>query len=43
MCSNRPSYHAVLILALVIRKEKLGLLEGMILEILEERLSYSVT
>jgi hypothetical protein len=30
-------------IALLLRKEELGLLEGLVLEILEERLWYSVT
>jgi hypothetical protein len=30
-------------LALLLRKEELGLLEGLVLEVLEERLRYSVT
>jgi hypothetical protein len=30
-------------LALLLRKEKLGLLEGLVLEILEERLWHNVT
>jgi hypothetical protein len=30
-------------LALLLRKEKLGLLEGLVLEVLEERLGHSVT
>jgi hypothetical protein len=30
-------------LALLLRKEKLGLLEGFVLEVLEERLRHSVT
>jgi hypothetical protein len=30
-------------LAFLLRKEELGLLEGLVLEILEERLRYSVT
>jgi hypothetical protein len=30
-------------LALLLRKEKLGLLEGLVLEVLEERLHHSVT
>jgi hypothetical protein len=30
-------------LALLLRKEELGLLEGLVLEVLEERLWYSVT
>jgi hypothetical protein len=30
-------------LALLLRKEELGLLKGLVLEILEERLRYSVT
>jgi hypothetical protein len=30
-------------LALLFRKEKLGLLEGLVLEVLEERLWHSVT
>jgi hypothetical protein len=30
-------------IALLLRKEELGLLEGLVLEILEERLRYSVT
>jgi hypothetical protein len=30
-------------LALLLRKEKLGLLEGLVLEVLEEQLRYSVT
>jgi hypothetical protein len=30
-------------LALLLRKEKLGLLEGLVLEVLEERLRHSVT
>jgi hypothetical protein len=30
-------------LALLLRKEKLGLLEGLILEVLEERLRHDVT
>jgi hypothetical protein len=30
-------------LALLLRKEELGLLEDLVLEVLEERLSYSVT
>jgi hypothetical protein len=31
------------LLALLIRKEKLGLLDGLVLEILEERLWYNIT
>jgi hypothetical protein len=30
-------------LTLLLRKEKLGLLEGLVLEVLEERLHHSVT
>jgi hypothetical protein len=30
-------------LALLLQKEKLGLLEGLVLEVLEERLRHSVT
>jgi hypothetical protein len=30
-------------LALLLRKEKLGLFEGLVLEVLEERLRHSVT
>jgi hypothetical protein len=30
-------------LALLLCKEKLGLLEGLVLEVLEERLRYSIT
>jgi hypothetical protein len=30
-------------LALLLRKEELGLLEGLVLEVLEERLWYTVT
>jgi hypothetical protein len=30
-------------LALLLRKEKLGLLEGLVLEVLKERLRHSVT
>jgi hypothetical protein len=30
-------------LALLLRKEELGLLEGLVLEVLEEQLRYSVT
>jgi hypothetical protein len=30
-------------LALMLRKEKLGLLKGLVLEVLEERLHHSVT
>jgi hypothetical protein len=30
-------------LALLLHKEELGLLEGLVLEVLEERLQYSVT
>jgi hypothetical protein len=30
-------------LAMLLRKEELGLLEGLVLEVLEERLRYSVT
>jgi hypothetical protein len=30
-------------LALLLRKEELGLLEGLVLEVLEERLRYSIT
>jgi hypothetical protein len=30
-------------LALLLRKEELGLLEGFVLEVLQERLRYSVT
>jgi hypothetical protein len=30
-------------LALMLRKEKLGLLEGLVLEVLEERLCHNVT
>jgi hypothetical protein len=30
-------------LALLLRKEELGLLEGFVLEVLQERLGYSVT
>jgi hypothetical protein len=30
-------------LALLLRKEGLGLLEGLVMEVLEERLRYSVT
>jgi hypothetical protein len=30
-------------LTLLLRKEKLGLLEGLVLEVLEERLRHSVT
>jgi hypothetical protein len=30
-------------LALLLRKEKLGLLEGLVLEVLKERLQHSVT
>jgi hypothetical protein len=31
------------VLALLLRKENLGLLEGLVLEVLEERLQHSVT
>jgi hypothetical protein len=31
------------VLALLLRKKKLGLLEGLVLEVLEERLRHSVT